>query len=130
MPSFRVAVSPLRAAVLCAALAACAAPPPPPAHPAATPPDWDGAYYGTSTRFRADARDCPHPGVLTLYVAQSQFYYRWTGGMDIAANVAPDGTVSGAGPGITITGAVHGQRMDGNVTSAACGLHFTVTRRF
>ncbi len=120
-----------RSLLLCTALAACAAPraAAPVARPAA-PPDWDGAYYGTSTRFRADARDCPHPGVITLYVAQGGFYYRWTYGTDIAATIAPDGTISGTGPGITLTGTVRGRRMDGNVVSATCGLHFTVARHF
>ena len=123
----------LHAAALCAALAACAAPaakPAAPAKAAADPPGWDGAYHGTSTRFRAAARDCPHPGLVTLYVAQGQFYYDWSRGTDVVATVAPDGTVRGSGPGVTLTGVVHGRRMTGDVTDAACGLHFTVTRRF
>ncbi len=116
---------------LCAALAACAAPPQAASVArAAAPPDRDGAYYGTSTRFRADARNCPHPGIITLYVAQGAFYYRWTYGTDIEASIAPDGTISGSGPGIVLTGTIQGRRMDGNVVSAACGLHFTVTRHF
>lgn len=123
----------LLSVLVAAALAGCAAPPKPVpvavARPAG-PPDWDGAYHGTSTRFRAAARDCPHPGVLTLYVAQSQFYYRWTGGIDIAATVAPDGTVSGGDGDVTLTGVVRGRHMEGNVSDAACGLHFTVTREF
>ena len=127
---FRVSAA-VRSFVLCAALAACAAPrPAAPVARFAAPPDRDGAYYGTSTRFRADARDCPHPGIITLYVAQGGFYYRWTYGTDIAATIAPDGTISGTGPGITLTGTVRGRHMDGNVVSAACGLHFTVTRHF
>ncbi len=140
MPRFRLPAAPLRAALLvalCAALGACAAPPRPAAsgpaasvaHPA-DPPSWDGAYHGTSTRFRADARDCPHPGLVTLYVAQGQLYYNWGRGTDVAATVAPDGTVRGSGPGITLTGTVHGKRMEGDVANAACGLHFTVTRAF
>jgi hypothetical protein len=119
-------------AIACVALAGCAAPPKPAAVAAAPagPPDWDGAYHGTSTRFRAAARDCPHPGVITLYVAQSQFYYRWTRGIEIPATVAPDGTVSGGGPGVGVTGTVRGDRMVGNISDAACGLHFTVVRSF
>jgi hypothetical protein len=125
----------LLAAGLAAGLAGCAAAPKRPAPVAATakpagPPDWDGAYYGTSTRFRALARDCPHPGILTLYVAQSQLYFTWGHGIDIAATVAPDGTVSGGDGGITLSGKVVGRHMEGDVTNAACGLHFTVTRRF
>lgn len=122
------------ALLVCAVLGACAAPPPKPAPSPALaaksgPPDWDGAYYGTSTRFRATERDCPHPGILTLYVGQSSFDFRWNQ-IDIEAVIAPDGSVSGQGPGITLSGQVKGRRMEGDVTNGACGLHFTVTRRF
>ncbi len=117
----------------CAAfLTGCAAPPKPApvaAAPAA-PPNWDGAYHGTSTRFRAAARDCPHPGLLTLYVAQGAFYYPWMQGTDVTATIGPDGTVSGGGPGITLTGRAHGHDLAGDVTDGVCGLHFTVRRRF
>jgi len=134
MPRFRLPSAPLRGVLLAAlaALAACAAPTQPRpalAHPA-HPPNWDGAYHGTSTRFRAAARDCPHPGLVILYVAQGQFYYNWSHGTDLVATIAPDGTVHGTGPGVSLTGTVHGRRMDGDVADAACGLHFTVTRRF
>ena len=117
----------------CAAfLAACAAPskPAPMAAAPAAPPNWDGAYHGTSTRFRAAARDCPHPGLLTLYVAQGAFYYPWIQGTDVTATIGPDGVVSGGGPGITLSGKAHGHDMVGDVTDGVCGLHFTVRRRF
>ena len=122
------------ALLVCATLGACAAPPPKPAPaPAAVaksgPPDWDGEYRGTSTRFRATERDCPHPGLLTLYVGQSSFDFRWNQ-IDVTAVIAPDGSVSGQGPGITLNGQVNGRRMEGDVTNGACGLHFTVTRTF
>ena len=112
------------------ALAACAAPAPPAAPLPAAPPDWDGAYHGTSTRFRAAARDCPHPGIITLFVAQGQFYVPWSRGIDVLASIAADGTVSGGGPGVTVTGQAHGKRLEANAESAGCGLHYTVRRRF
>jgi hypothetical protein len=128
---------PLLLTLLAPGLAGCAAPPapkPPPAPVAAAapagPPDWDGAYHGTSTRYRAALRDCPHPGVLTLYVAQSTFYYRWTGGLEIPGTVGPDGTITGGDGNVRLTGAVRGRLMEGDVSDPACGLHFTVTRRF
>lgn len=130
MPRRRAAA----AVLLCAVLGACAAPPPkPPPAPAAAaksgPPDWDGEYRGTSTRFRATRRDCPHPGILVLYVGQSTFDFRWNR-IDIPAAIAADGSVSGQGPGITLSGQVKGKRMEGDVTNGDCGLHFTVTRTF
>jgi len=117
----------------CAAfLAACAAPAKPASMAPApvAPPNWDGAYHGTSTRFRAAARDCPHPGLLTLYVAQGAFYYPWMQGTDVTATIGPDGIVSGGGPGITLSGRAHGHDLVGDVTDGVCGLHFTVRRRF
>ena len=59
-----------------AVLFACAHPPPPPAPPPA-PAKIDGVYRGTSTRYQADSRACPHPGLVTLYVQNNQFSYRW-----------------------------------------------------
>ena len=55
-------------AALCAALSACAATPPPATPtPAPKPPDTiDGEYRGTSTRFQAVNRACPHPGLVRL----------------------------------------------------------------
>ncbi len=111
------------------ALVACATTTPRPAPPARKP-DWDGAYHGTSTRYRAAARDCPHPGILTLYVGQAQFTYPWAWHVDIPGTIAPDGTISGGSGPIRLTGSVHGRRMEGDVSDPACGLHFTVNRRF
>ena len=38
--------------------------------PFAPPATIDGVYRGTSTRFQADSRACPHPGLVTLYRAE------------------------------------------------------------
>jgi hypothetical protein len=111
-------------------LAACAPPqPPPPPQPPAPPPEpVDGTYRGTSTRFQADSRTCPHPGLVLLVVQNSQFQYHWSYGVYIDASIAPDGTIQGSAPSFTLVGKRNGKHMDGDVTNGECGVHFTVTK--
>ncbi len=127
----------LRAAMMlaaCAGAAACAARTPPPPAPAAlvTAPRiaTDGTYRGTSTRFQADRRDCPHPGLVTLYVQDHRFEYRWNAELYVDAVIDPDGTVHGMGPDVTLTGRRDGATLDGDVSDGACGLHFTTHKSF
>ena len=54
-----------------------AAPPAPPPKP---PESIDGEYRGTSTRFQADSRACPHPGLVRFDVSDNAFQYRWDPG--------------------------------------------------
>ena len=116
-------------AALCAALAACEpSPPPPPAPPAPPPEPVDVTYRGTSTRFQADSRACPHPGLVLLVVQNSQFQYHWSYGVYIDASIAPDGTIQGSAPNFTLAGKRDGKRVEGDVTNGACGLHFTVMK--
>jgi hypothetical protein len=115
---------------LCAVLAACAAKPPPPSpapplNPAQT---IDGEYVGTSTRFQAGSRACPHPGLVRIEVSANAFQFRWSPETWVDATIAADGTVSGSAEGITLVGRQTGPRIEGDVTNGACGLHFTVTR--
>jgi hypothetical protein len=116
--------------VICAVLSACAAKPPPPA-PAPTPPvaQLDGTYRGTSTRFQADSHACPHPGLVTLYVQNGQFSYRWEHEVWVDSSIDPDGTVHGQAERITLAGKRDGEKIEGDLTNGECGLHFTVTRR-
>jgi hypothetical protein len=114
-------------ATLCAALAACA-PPPPPAPPAPPPVPVDGTYRGTSTRFQADSRSCPHPGLVLLTVQNGQFQYHWSYGVYIDATIAPDGAIQGSAPAFTLVGKRVGKRVEGDVTNGACGLHFTAVK--
>jgi hypothetical protein len=114
-------------AALCATLAACA-PPPQPQPPAPPPEPVDGTYRGTSTRFQADSRNCPHPGLVLLVVQNSQFQYHWSYGVYIDATIAPDGTVRGSAPSFTLIGKRDGKRIEGDVTNGNCGLHYTVVK--
>jgi hypothetical protein len=116
--------------VLCTALSACATPPPPapPAPPPKPPETIDGEYRGTSTRFQAQTRICPHPGLVRLEVLDSRFQFRWDAGTWVDAMIAPDGTVTGNAERITLVGKQAGPKIEGDVTDGDCGLHFTVTR--
>jgi hypothetical protein len=119
-------------AAACATLMACAAPAPPPAASATPPPPPDtpdGIYRGTSTRFQADSRTCPHPGLVTLYVQNGQFSYRWNFGTWVDSSLDPDGAAHGQAIGITLLGKRSGKTLEGDVTNGVCGLHFTTTRR-
>jgi hypothetical protein len=117
---------------LAAGLFACApapAPAPQPAAPAPPPEPIDGTYRGTSTRFQADNRTCPHPGLVTLYVQNAEFFYRWDYATWVDASIGADGTVHGQADRITLLGKRNGKRMEGDITNGQCGLHFTVTRQ-
>src|SRR5215472_15919382 len=117
-------------AALCGIAAACKAPPPPP--PPAPPPKpletIDGEYRGTSTRFEAQSRACPHPGLVRLQVIDSRFQFRWDANTWVDASIAADGTVTGSAESITLVGRQAGVRIEGDVTNGTCGLHFTVTK--
>jgi hypothetical protein len=117
-------------AALFAALAACASPPPPPPAPPPKPPETiDGEYRGTSTRFQAERRTCPHPGLVRIEVIDSAFQFRWDGKTWVDATIAPDGTISGGAERITLVGKQTGRKIEGDVTDGDCGLHFTITKR-
>ena len=121
-------------AAACAALAACAATPPsapPPAPVAAAEPTEspDGLWIGTSTRFQADRRQCPHPGLVKLEVLNGQFQYRWDYRTYVDSSIDPQNEVHGQAENITLVGRLKGRRIEGDVTNGWCGLHFTVTKR-
>ncbi len=140
--------APMTLLLIGAALAGCATPdkppevaavPPPaasaPAVPtamatAANPPGVDGLYRGSSTRYQADRRDCPHPGLVTVLVQNRQFTYRWDRSTDVPGTIAPDGSLSGQEGAIALTGKLDGGEMVGDLANGACALHFTVQRRF
>ena len=115
---------------LCAALAACAASPPsPPAPPPKPPETVDGEYRGTSTRFQADSRACPRPGLVRIEVIGHAFQFRWDARTWVDARIADDGTITGGAERITLVGKQTGAKIVGNLTNGECGLHFTLTKR-
>jgi hypothetical protein len=117
-------------AALYAALAGCASTPPKPPEPPPKPPQTiDGEYRGTSTRFQADSRACPHPGLVRFDVIGNAFQLRWDQRTYVDATIAPDGTVSGGAERITLVGRRTGSKIEGDVTNGNCGLHFTATRQ-
>lgn len=95
----------------------------------AQPPSPDGVYMGTSTRYVAERRDCPHPGVVTLAVHNGQFDYRWDRMTDVLASVSPDGSVQGASADITLSGRLDGGELTGDISNGTCALHFTTQRQ-
>ncbi|MBV8870467.1 MAG: hypothetical protein JOY65_13795 [Acetobacteraceae bacterium] len=142
MPSLRAALPALAAAFV----AGCAAPRPtatapdpvasaPGAAPRTTEADAassgvDGLYRGSSTRYQADRRDCPHPGLVALLVQGGQFTYRWSNLTDVPGSIGPDGSVSGQTGAIALSGHLSGDELQGDLTNGACALHFTTYRRF
>jgi hypothetical protein len=123
--------------VLLAAGCAAPGPPPPPPKPVVTPDTVDGLYRGTSTRYQADSRSCPSPGLVTLHVLGGQFTYRWNARIQVPASIQSDGTVQGQSDDIMLTGQVSlpapgapvPLRIEGDVTNGICGIHYTVTKR-
>ncbi len=121
--------------VLVAMLAtACAAPPPPaspppPAAQAGPIEPVDGEYRGTATRYQADSRSCPRPGLVTLIVWDNKFQYHWDQETWMDGTIGPDGAVQGEASGIALSGRQDGKRIEGDVTNGVCGFHFTVTKR-
>lgn len=121
-------------ALLSACLMSCGPPPAPPVQTQAQgapaqASGIDGVYRGSSTRFQADSRSCPHPGLLDLEVQGSRFEYRWSPLVYVDAMIAPDGSVQGAGSDVTLSGRLDGDTLSGDVTNGSCGLHFTATRQ-
>jgi len=126
MTTFRAMVF----AAICVAPAACAPQPPPAPPPPAKPPERiDGEYRGTSTRFQAESRACPHPGLVRIEVIDSAFQFRWDRNTYVDATIAPDGSITGTAERITLVGKQTGPKIDGDVTNGDCGLYFTVVRR-
>lgn len=118
--------------VLCAAASGCGSKPPPPPAPTAPPKpppeSVDGEYRGTSTRFQAGSRACPHPGLVTLVVIGNVFQYRWDHDTWVDATVAADGSITGQAENITLVGRQSGRKIEGDVTNGTCGLHFTTAK--
>jgi hypothetical protein len=89
----------------------------------------DGLYRGTSTRFQANLRSCPRPGLVAVQVWDRRFQYRWAAGVMIDAVIQDDGAIQGSGPGISLVGTYTPNQIKGDITNGDCGLHFTLTLR-
>jgi hypothetical protein len=125
MSSIRVSV----AAACCVVVGACGAKSPTPQAPPSSPSETvDGQYRGTSTRFQAESRACPHPGLVRLDVVGNAFQYRWNRNTWVDATIAPDGAITGGAERITLVGRLTGPKIEGDVTNGNCGLHFTLTK--
>jgi hypothetical protein len=125
-------MKPIVAAVtLTLALTACSAPPPTPSRPtsARTVSVIDGLYRGTSTRFQANSRNCPRPGLVSIQLWDRKFEYRWDRNTYIEVVVLPDGSLHGEVYGVSLTGRLDGDKITGDVTNGDCGLHFTLRKR-
>lgn len=101
----------------------------PAAAPAAPEPVPDGLWRGTSTRFQADSRGCPGPGLLALDVQNRTFVFRWGRGISVDVAIQPDGSLAGQSGDITVVGRYAGGRIEGDATSPSCGLHFRAVKR-
>ena len=122
-----------RLALLCLLpLAACGHRAVAPAATSAVPPtdvsSPDGGWRGSSTRFQADGRGCPGPGLINTVVLDRQFQRRWGARANIAAVIAADGTVSGQAGDVTLIGKFTGSAITADATSPNCGLHYTLRR--
>ena len=109
-------------------LAACgpsAPPEPPKPRPVGT---IDGLYRGTSTRFKAEDRSCPRPGLVKFQVLDGSFRYRLNCPITLDVTVSPDGSVVGQSNGFTLRGAWDGQKLEGDVVSILCALHFRAVK--
>lgn len=119
------------ATAACLLIAGCAAPrsPSPAPRPVAAADSVDGEYRGTATRYQADSRGCPRPGLVSVIVFADRFQYRWDHDTWLDAAIGTDGAVHAEAPGITLHGQRTGTRIEGDVSNGVCGLHFTVARR-
>ena len=111
----------------CTVMFACAPPPAAKSPPVAAVPV-DGTYRGTSTRYLAESRTCPHPGLVTLHVQNAQFSYRWDRAIWVDSSIDSNGSVHGATESVTLQGQRDGGKIEGDLTNGLCSLHFTVNR--
>jgi hypothetical protein len=116
--------------VLLGALASCG-PSGPSAAPSLPRPTGtiDGLYRGTSTRFKSEAKSCPHPGLVRFQVISQSFRYRLNGPTTLDVTVYPDGAVTGGTADFTLRGQWDGQVIEGDVVNSICALHFRAVKQ-
>ena len=118
-------------------LSACNEPAQSPPAAAATPSgvsgDFEMLYRGASTRFQADNKTCPSPGLVTIRPQNGVFIYRLGGRVTIETTIIGDGSLAGNGSGanadFAITGTATAAKIEGDIRSGQCGYHFRATRQ-
>ena len=86
-------------------------------------------YRGASTRFQADNRACPSPGLVVIRPENDAFTYRLGGRILIEATIIGDGSLAGAGQDYTITGTATAEKIEGDIQNGQCGYHFRAMRK-
>ena len=115
-------------------LAACEEPAPPKPVVAAPAPrgvsgDFEVLYRGASTRYQADDRNCPSPGLVVIRPDQGTFTYRLGGRVRIETTIIGDGTLMGESDGYTLTGIATQEKIEGHVKNGRCAYHFRAFRK-
>jgi hypothetical protein len=131
---FRTAVAWLALAM---PLSACNEPAHTPAVTTAAPGgvsgDFEMLYRGASTRFQADSKTCPSPGLVTIRPQNGVFTYRLGGRVTIETTIIGDGTLAGNGAGANqdyvISGTATAAKIEGDIRNGQCGYHFRATRQ-
>jgi len=132
---FRPPVLPL---ALAAMLSACNDAPRPqspaaPAGPGGISGDFEMLYRGASTRYQADNRNCPSPGLVTIRPQNGVFTYRLGGRVLIETTIIGDGSLAGNGTGpnadYAITGTATAAKIEGDIRNGQCAYHFRATRQ-
>lgn len=119
-------------ALLGIGLGACAEPAPAPvarATPGGVSGDFEVLYRGASTRYQADARTCPSPGLVAIRPENGVFTYRLGGRVSIETTIIGDGTLAGNAQDYAITGTATADKIEGDIQSPQCGYHFRAMRK-
>ena len=140
----RAAISRTSCVILTIAISGCnAVGQPPPAPPAAAPVafSFDGTYTGTirltssgTSANPHEANWCDTPSQISLTIHNNAFTYQLTRpnvpkglSLTLAANVAPDGTISGSDVNgeAAMDGLIAGSQIAGHINGTSCNYTFT-----
>jgi hypothetical protein len=139
----RAAIPRTSCVILTIAISGCnAVGQPPPALPAAAPVafSFDGTYTGTIRLTSSGTSANPHqanwcdtPPQISLTIYNNAFTYQLTRpglSLRLAANVAPDGTISGSDVNgeAVMDGLIGGSQIAGHINGTACNYTFTANR--
>ncbi|MSO90084.1 MAG: hypothetical protein EXR01_00600 [Acetobacteraceae bacterium] len=91
--------------------------------------NFEVVYRGASTRFQADHRACPSPGLVVLRPENDSFTYRLGGRILIETTIIGNGSLAGQGQDYTLTGTATAEKIEGDVTNGQCSFHFRAFRK-